>query len=201
MMAGGELEKADGALIGGQLDSGGLGTTALLPDNASASPSVAGLIFRSLLQALIAAALVRFLPRPMRRITHAIAHNTLVSGAVGVFASLIGLILMVQMAFTVVLIPMSLLLGLLILVAVSMSSVLYGAAIGLPLRNRWRPALKDHWAAAAGTAIFTLGMALLQLIPYIGTALQLLLIACALGALLLTRLGSREFSPQQQPIL
>jgi hypothetical protein len=102
------------------------------------------------------------------------------------------------MAFTVVLIPMSILLGVLVLMAVGLTGILYGDVLGQWARSKGLGDLSRPTAGGLGSVAFSILTGGLQLIPYVGAALQLLLVAIGIGALILTRLGTRQFRIQNQ---
>lgn len=200
LVAAGDLERDPGAQVAGAVHQGELGASAVFGQSRQTNPTVLSLALRTLIQALLAVVVVRLLPKPVAVVSQALSEHALASMATGVFAALIGLILMVQMIFTVVLVPMSLIFVLFSLVAVGLTSIFYGHALGKYIRSRqaW---ISMPWAVGVGTAAYTLLTALIGLVPYLGAALQLLLKATGLGALILTRLGLRRYQAPTDPSL
>lgn len=66
-------------------------------------------LINALLLGLAAAFLMRFFPRDVARVGEAAARHTLVSGSIGLLVGVIGISLLVMMAYTILLIPVSLL--------------------------------------------------------------------------------------------
>ena len=95
------------------------------------------LALATLLPTALAYLLLRVRPRPVARIGAAITDHALVSGSLGLLAGVIGLVLVVFMAFTIVLIPVAV--GLLLVVG--LVALLGWIALGHALASRvaaWR---------------------------------------------------------------
>ncbi len=140
----------------------------------------------------------RFLPGPLANVSQAAVSYGLPSAALGLLAWVVGLSLLVLMAYTILLIPLALLGFFAMLAATTYGAVPYALWMG-----RWL-SLRLHWkiapAAQAG-----LGMVLLiglmevtRFLPVLGAVLPLLLFAASFGAVLLTRFGLQRYTP---PIL
>lgn len=139
----------------------------------------------------------------LRRIGRALARDTLVCLAMGLLVAMVGLALIVQMAFTIVLIPVSMVGLLLLVLAVGLGWIALGAAIGDWLAQR----LKLHggrdqsrWFSAAsaglGTLLLMAMLNLLALLPVIGDLLAMASAVVGLGAVFLTRFGLQAFTRQ-----
>jgi hypothetical protein len=101
--------------------------------------------------------------------------------------------LVVLMAYTILLIPVSLLgLGLL-LAATTLGTVPYACILGNQICTRFRWKLTNGQEAAVGMILLTLIGELLRLIPLIGTLLVLFPFVSSFGAALLTHFGTRPF--------
>jgi hypothetical protein len=116
-------------------------------------------------------------------------------GALGVLAGIVGLSLLVLMAFTLVLIPVSLLGLLLGGATVALGWLAYGVVcrrfLVRWLRLRWEPATTAFW----GTLLFMLALEGIGALPVVGGAVALVLSAGGVGAALLTRWGVRPYVP------
>ena len=213
---GGTLYLERGAVVGGDLNIGG-GTVELAPATTVQGrvnhgsgieipvtwqrqpPSVADALLRSVTAGLLLGALAwlgtRFLPRPISCVSQTAVCYPLVSGSLGLLAVVVGLVLLVMMAFTLVLIPVTLLGLVLALLIVAYGWIAYGSALGRwlaqPLPWRLRPPL----TAFAGTFLFMLVTGLLGLVPLVGSALSFLMMIVSVGAVLLSRFGTRVFVP------
>lgn len=156
-----------------------------------------GLLFQVLGRGAAAFLLLRWLPRPLTRTGQALRRYPHIAAAVGVLAGVVILVLLVQMAFTVVLIPVSLGLGVLFIIVLWLTSMVYGAALtDLTRRALGNPQLSLAAAGAIATVAFALAFELIGRLPLAGAILQLLLIAMGLGAWILTRFGQRTFVAQ-----
>ncbi|MGA9532880.1 MAG: polymer-forming cytoskeletal protein [Anaerolineales bacterium] len=146
------------------------------------------------IRAAIAYGLLLLLPRPLDRAAETLRRYPHIAAAVGVLAAIVILVLLVQMAFTVVLIPVSVGLGVLFVGALWLTNVVYGTALA-PLAHKLfrdkRPSLATSGALA--TAGFALVFELLGRLPLAGAPLQLLVVTTGLGALILTRFGLRAY--------
>jgi hypothetical protein len=141
-----------------------------------------------------AALLARRAPDRLATVGDAVAHHPVVSGVVGSIAGTSMLVLFVYMAFTLVLLPLSVV-GL----VVELLLVLYGYLVFGYLVGRRLPVERVDVASAVGVAGFVLAVELLGRVPYLGTLVQFLLVAVGLGAVLVTYLGFRRFEPARIP--
>lgn len=144
---------------------------------------------------LLAYGLVGAFPVHFNHIQGALGKHFIVSLAMGLLAGLVGLSLAVQMIFTVVLIPVALLLLLLFAVAIVLGWIGFGVLVGGWLVQRWNIEWTPPVKAGVGTLLFTLLFRLANWLPLIGGTLSLLFIVTALGAVFLTRFGWQKFVP------
>jgi hypothetical protein len=203
----GNLTVTDGAVIRGELrtvagevDVAPGATVArrtaldVTPTPQSPLERVGFLAMQILVLGTVAAVLTRRAPGLLRNVGETATGHPLVSGVVGSLAALTLLVLFVYMAFTLVLLPVSIL-GLVgeVLVVIY-SYVVYGALLGraLPLE---RPAV----AAFAGVGVFMVAMELLGTVPLVGILVQLGLLAVGFGAVLLSYFGLQVFEPARIP--
>ena len=152
------------------------------------------LTMQMLLMGGAAALLTRRVPDLLATVGSAVTGHPVVSGVVGSIAGTTMLVLFVYMAFTLVLLPLSIL-GLVVeFLLVGYGYLVYGYLVGQRI-----PIGRDDLASAVGVAGFLLAMELLGQIPYLGALVQLLLVAVGLGAVLVTYLGVRRFEPPEIP--
>jgi hypothetical protein len=151
-----------------------------------------------LLQALglgVVAFLVgRRYPDLLANVGHAIRAHPAVSGTVGLLSIVTLLALFVFMAFTLVLLPVTVLGlagGILVLVY---AHVCVGYVLGdvLPLEA-------SGPATAAGSVLFLTATQLLGLVPVVGGLVSVLLLVTATGAVVVTYFGLRRFQPVRIP--
>jgi hypothetical protein len=146
---------------------------------------------------LTAGLLGLLLPRPVGRVGRAIVEQPLPSGALGFLLLLVMVVLIVFMAFTVILLPVSMLL----LVIFGFGFVLYGVvgagyALGgfLARRRGWR--LDPPAQGLLGGASLTLLVNVSQVLPVVGWIVPGVVLSLAVGAVTLTRFGARVFEPE-----
>lgn len=143
----------------------------------------------------IAAALVRTFPEAVGRVGEAAVHHSLVSGAMGLLVGIVGISVLVTIAYTILLIPITFL-GLLVMGM----GVVYGwiglgvsaGRIGVRLLKRPAPASRS---AFFGTLAFVLLLELASSIPFVGGLIGLILAMVGMGAVFLTRFGLQNFTP------
>ena len=159
-------------------------------------------VVNGLVQALVVAVaaygLARYLPRPLGRVTEAVTRYPVVAGAVGLLAGVVGLVLLVLLAFTIVLIPVAFVGGFVLLLAVVYGWAACGVVVGrwLARRTSWR--LTPPVAASAGAFLLLAVSALLRPVPVLTDVAALGTVAVGLGAVLLTRFGLRAFVPSAE---
>ncbi len=137
--------------------------------------------------------LARTMPRRLERVCDAILQQPMVCGAFGVLAALVALVAIVVMAFTVILIPVALLVLVFGVIAAGYAWSAYGTLLGkllapyLPLKSRY------SLITLLGTFAFVLVMTAIQIVPVIGSALVIAMAGTGIGAVLITRLGTQRY--------
>lgn len=186
----GEQAIGDGASIGRRTDV----PTAVTVRQRSPVEAVVYLLVQALVLALAGWWIARRNPVLLRNVGDSVTEHGLVSGTVGLLASATGLALIVFMAITVLLLPISVLGLLLGVVVVEYSYVVFGYLIGrrLPIEPVGR-------ATAVGVVAFVVLVEVLGRIPVVGALAQLGLILMGIGAVLITYFGLREFQPVELP--
>jgi hypothetical protein len=185
---GGRASVADGATIGSRSDLAGE------LQGASPTRSPAGFLFQVGTLALVTGLLARRNPTLLDNVGDSVANHAAVSAVVGAIAGLSLLVLFVYMAFTLVLLPLSVV-GLL----VEFGIVVYSYAVFGYLVGRRLPVERVDLASAAGAGLFVIALELLSRIPLFGVLGQGLLVAVGFGAVLITYFGLREFEPAEIP--
>lgn len=201
---GGELSLAPEATVTGAVveGTGGIALPGLEEVERSPLEEALRFLLEPLLLALLAALLARFLPGPVSRVADAAVQQPLVAGAFGLLVLIVIPALLVMIAFTMILLPLSLL-GLLI----GFFVVGYGwAAIGGHLgrlvgrglkRLGWREeSFSLPWATFVGTLLWMYLLQVLEWIPIVGFAFFVLALAVGVGAVLLTRFGWQRYVPR-----
>lgn len=198
-LAGGSLAQDPAALVTGAVNQ----AARVPPSPTRLFETGLNRVLSLLAQALIVSALayvyMRVIPRPVARIARALTGHPLVSLALGLLAFIVALVLLVVMIYTLILIPVSLLGGLLLILLAALGWTAFGYALGRPLSRvlprRFSRRLTPAAATALGALLFQLLIAALSLFRFGGGLLALLTAAAGLGAVLLTRFGAQEFTP------
>lgn len=159
------------------------------------------LLPQSLGIALLGYAITRFLPHQVARVGKAASEHPLVAGAMGLLCGLVFPALLVLMAFTVILIPVSII-GLIFMGLILLYGwVGVGSVVGNWLKTRMRKALSPKQTTFWGTLAFILALQILGFVPLIGPTLALIATLISTGAVLITRFGSYTFVPAINPEL
>jgi hypothetical protein len=202
-IGGGMVEQAPGATVREVVESDV--ETILNLDLARTGPTLVEQARDFLLQAvflsLLAALAARFLPRPLARVGQAMRDYPVAASAYGLLVGIVAPALLVVMAFTLVLIPLSTL-GLLFLGAAALYGIIaLGLLAGSYLESRIQRELSVSVQAFVGAWIVMVFITLVQYVPLVGGLIPLLLAATGLGAALLTRFGRRRFIPATDEVL
>ena len=156
------------------------------------------LVLKALLMAGLAVLVVMFWPERTARVARTIIAQPVAAGGLGLLTALFGVMLIVVLAITICLSPVSLI-GALILGA---AVILGWVALGLEVGRRLALAFKREWGdatqAGLGTLLLSLVVYAFGLIPCLGVIFGALLWMIGLGAVLLTRFGGQE-SPGSTP--
>lgn len=196
-LGGGEMGRSPQATIAGRVNTGvGL----QVPDRPRLFYQTLGeqlpvMLIQAILLAALAFLAVRWMPRPLSRISNALVQHPLVSIAIGLLVGVVALSLLVLIAFTIILIPVSLLGGFVFLLAVLFGWIAFGLVTGRFLARQFKRDLQPAPAAALGTLLFIFVMNMLALVPLIEGIVPLILAVTGLGAVFLTRFGLIEFVP------
>ncbi|UPV76683.1 polymer-forming cytoskeletal protein (plasmid) [Halorussus limi] len=165
-----------------------------VPQESSPAARIVAFVLQSLVLGVSGFGLARWKPTLLANVGDSITDHVLVSGTVGLLASVTLLALFVFMAFTLILLPISVL-GILVgLLVVGYSVVVYGFLVGQHLPFE-RPGL----ASAVGSVLFLGVLTVLPRIPIVGSWLGITLVTVGIGATLVTYFGLRRFEPVQLP--
>jgi hypothetical protein len=135
-------------------------------------------------------------PRPLERVMRAATRHPVVSAAMGLLVGIVAPVFLIVMAYTLILIPVTVIGILLGILVVGFGQIALGVWAGRILERlaRWR--LRPPISAFLGAFTFRVILGLLALIPAAGSLLELLVAIIVLGAVTLTRFGLREFVPE-----
>lgn len=201
---GGNIDRTAGSQIGGQIFSGqGFQgpSISIPPFQGVYLPSMNGFslfnsmadilwgVLRTLLMAGLAVLVVMFFAEPTARMAKAVLDAPVISGALGLLTAIVVPVLFVLLAITLCWLPIGIVGAFVFAVAWVIGTFAVGLEVGLRLANlfNWHP----HPAAAAGLG--TLFLQLVGLVPCFGGLVSLLVGLLGLGAVLITRFGSRAY--------
>lgn len=222
---GGSVQRSPGAVVTGEVREGGEFDFPMVPGswffpglerftfgpevNMQQSPGqwLALLLLRIIrtgimILALAALALVvsLFWPKGVERLGQTAMHQPVLVFLVGLLSWIVGLGLFVVLAITICLIPVALLVGLALLVAALLSWVMVGWLVGrkllamLNLRN-----VTVVVEAAVGTLLLATVYFLVGILPCTEFILGVLIVSVGLGAIVLTRFGTRPYPVPTTP--
>ncbi len=192
---GGTVQRSSQARVEGQTHNNNRAPyTTIMPSpgvNISFEPITAVLtaIFQALALAALAILANLFITGPMVRVGRSAIAQPAATGGVGCLT----LLVLVIMAITIILLPISIL-GFMI----AGVAILFGwLALGLMVGRRIATWLNQPWTdpvnAGVGTLVLTLLASLLNIIPCIGWLGSFILAMIALGTVVLTRFGTQQY--------
>jgi len=147
-------------------------------------------ILGAVLISLLALAIVALLPNNVTQAATVLSANWLMSGAVGALTLIAVPILAVVLAITICLIPISLLLILALVVAIIAGWTISARILGERVMHALH---RNDWALIGQTVAGAVLLALLGAVPIIGGLIGFVATALGLGALVLTRAGTRPY--------
>ena len=156
-------------------------------------------IFQALALAALAVLVQLFAPSPMLRIGQATQTAPLIAGGLGLLSILVGPALLVIVSITIILLPVGLLGFLLLGIAVVFGWLAMGLLTGQHLARLFKQNWTDPVCAGVGALALSLVASLSNLIWCIGWFVPILISTVGLGAVILTRFGTRIYiltSPQ-----
>ena len=198
-VGGGVLQRASQAqILGGTITS----SAGQIPDpqrrsTRSLANRLASILIESPILAALAYLAVHRFPRQIANIEHSASNYTLLCGSLGLLTWFVGISLLVLMAFTILLIPVTLVgIGILLL-ATAFGAIPFALLLGRWTAQRLKWKLTRAGKAAAGMVLLVSIVELSQLIPWIGALPALALMLVGFGAVLLTRFGLRRYNPPE----
>jgi len=150
------------------------------------------------LQALAMAALAVILgllfPQQIKRVAAAANKEPLITGGVGILTLVIAPVVLVLLAITVILIPVSVLAALFLGLTVMYGWVSIGQEVGQRLAELFKTSWHPSIAAGIGTLLLGLVTGFANLIPCIGWLFGFLVALFGLGAVVISRFGSSKYA-------
>ncbi len=161
----------------------------------SPAGQIGWLLFRTLAQAALAMLVFIFFPEPVNRTVRALVDQPVTVGAAGLLSILLAPVLMVVLALTIIGIPLSIIIALVLAVAVFFGWTAMGAETGRRLDQALNLHMPPVLYVGLGMWLFGLVLGVIELIPWIGWLAPFLATLLAVGAVLLTRFGTRSYTP------
>jgi len=200
-LGGGAYYLSPSAQIDGEVRSGsGIGLPDLPQQTASSGlEGVARTLISGILLGCLAVLLHNFTPSALQQVGDCICSHSLVSGSMGLLVGVVGISLLVTIAYTILLIPVTLL-GLFMLGA----AIVFGwAAMGvmlatLGLRLLKRQGMSGTVAFMGGLCFFLL-LEIISSLPLVGGLIGIGVALVGLGAVFLTRFGRYKFESADLP--
>lgn len=160
------------------------------------------LFFRSFLWAVLAVLVAMFLPTPTDRVARTIVAQPLLSAGLGLLTAIVAPILLVVIAITIILIPVSLLGGFVLVIIWFFGRV----ALGLEIGRRLASVFQKDWPLAVTAGIGTFFLVIVvdganMVIPCVGGIFSVLVSLLGLGGVLLSRFGSQIYNPTTVPVI
>ncbi len=137
----------------------------------------------------------RFLPRSLKRIELTIKDHLLVTITVGALSALIGLILFIQLAFTVILIPVSIAGFALMLLMVTVGWVAIGGILASAVQVHLPVHVPQNLVYILGVSMISIIIDAIGYLPILGAPVVLLSASIGIGSALLTRFGFQLYTP------
>ncbi|HVN55328.1 MAG TPA: polymer-forming cytoskeletal protein [Anaerolineaceae bacterium] len=152
---------------------------------------------RTLALAFLAILVVLIVPDATARVSQTAAAQPVLAGGYGLLTALVVPIVLILMIFTILLIPISAL-GLLAFAV----AVAYGwIAVSLETGRRINRISKVEWAPAIRAGVGSLALStiveVLNLVPCVGWLAGVVICLVGLGAVILTRFGTRDYPPSE----
>jgi hypothetical protein len=205
---GGNLRRDTGAQVDGQVTRGqgldvpfNFGPAVIEPTIPNWSMSLSPIFrllwfgFRVLMLAALAVLVVIFWPEPTLRVARAAVSQPFAAGGLGLLTQIIGLPALLLLLVTIIFSPLSFLGLLLLIVAGVFGWIALGLEVGRRMANAFNWDLHPSAQAGIGGFILTLVIGGFGLIPCVGWVAPFVVACVGLGAVLMTRFGSRDYQP------
>ena len=210
VMIGTNFHREDGSRIGGQVITGtsfqtisNLPFTFMphLPVVRNLGPWIAWdwlwFLFRMFLWALLGLLLAMFFLKPLEHTASTVLSQPILSWGVGTLTLIVLPVILLFLAVTIILIPVTLVGFLALVVTCFFGWVAIGFEVGRNLNHQ----LNQQWTPVVATSIGTFVVSLVafgiaKLVPCIGWLVPIVIFPVGFGALMLTRFGTRAYPPE-----
>ncbi|MCW5873783.1 MAG: polymer-forming cytoskeletal protein [Anaerolineales bacterium] len=152
------------------------------------------LLFRSVAMATVALLAVLFAQQPMRRVADAVISQPAMAGGYGLLAVILAGAAIIGLSLTLILIPVAILVPFVLVTAWAFGWISLGQEVGHRLaeafKATWSPALE----ASLGTFALTFATGIVSFLPCVGWLLGAIVGLAGLGAVILSRFGSQDYT-------
>jgi cytoskeletal protein CcmA (bactofilin family) len=159
-----------------------------------------GIFFRSLVMAVLALLVVMFLPDQTQRVAQAATGQPLPAGGLGCLTVILAPVVVILLAITILLLPVAAIAVIGLVAAVIFGEIAIGLEVGQRLMRLFNREVPLPVSALLGTFLLTLLVDSVGAIWCLGWWAPLLLTILALGAVFLTRFGTRAVLPPMAPV-
>lgn len=157
---------------------------------------VLGYLFQSFMLAALSVLVLMFWPKQTRLVADTVVEQPLIAGSFGLLTTIVAPILLFLLIVTICLAVVGIV-GVILLIA---AWVMGWIALGLEVGDRLAKAANQDWqpvvAGGLGTLVFSLVVNGIGFIPCIGWLAPFLLGGVGLGAVIMTRFGTRSYGIQ-----
>lgn len=166
-------------------------------------------LFRAIMMSAIAVLVILFLPKQTARIGNVAIKQAPVSGGIGCLTTILFPIVLVITAITIIGLPITFFTVLLFILTVMFGVIAVGTETGVRLGKIFNQSWVLAVSAGVGTFLLVLVMEGLRvMIPCIGSILYIVVTIIGIGAVLLTRFGTRDYpsyvtaqEPSEEPTI
>jgi hypothetical protein len=157
--------------------------------------SILRYFFQAFMMAALAVLVVMFLPKQTRLVAETIVAEPILSGAFGLLTTVVAPILIVLLVITLCFAIVGFVGGVVLVAAWVFGTIALGLEVGERLSKATSAEFQPILAAGLGTFIFSLVVNGIGFIPCVGWLAPFLAGAVGLGAVLMTRFGTRPYAP------
>lgn len=157
--------------------------------------SVLRYFFQSIVMAALAVLVVMFLPKHTRLVADTVIDQPILAGAFGLLTTVVAPILIVLLIITICFAIVGFVGGVILVAAWVFGTVAIGLEVGDRLSKASSAEFQPVLAAGVGTLILSLVVNGIGFIPCVGWLAPFLVGAVGLGAVLMTRFGTRPYAP------
>jgi len=150
-------------------------------------------IFRTLALSAAAVLVALFVTTPTRRVTKTMVAQPLIAGLMGFLTVIVAPALLVLLAVTIILIPLSLLGFLALVTALVFGWIAVGVEVGDRLMTMFRTTWTMPVSAGLGTLVLTVVASAIGQIPCVGWVLPFVVAMVGLGSVVLSRFGTQTY--------